>query len=122
MPLRQALDLATARAEIIRLQLEVTRLEHALAAASILEATLRPTEVIISEAAKGLSPRETEVLTRIMAGDSTDQIAHTMYVSQSTVKAFVQRIYTKLDVHNRGAAAAAGVHMGLDQEDNDEDL
>jgi len=129
MPIQATLrSLADARAEIIRLNVEVARLEHALTAANILAAVLVPPEVIVSRLEKALSKREQEILIRIMAGDSSDDIAKRFYLSLSTVKSHIGAIYQKTGVHNRGAAAMAGVHLGLetppedhaDQEGGDE--
>ena len=117
MPL-QSLNIVTARAEIIRLRMEVARLEHALTTSKILAVTLAPPKVVVTP--PNLSRRETEVLVRIMAGNSTDEIAHRLYMSPHTVKSHIGRIYHKLHVHNRGGAAATGVHLGLDAPQEEE--
>ena len=48
-----------------------------------------------------LSPKENEVLLLIIAGLTNSQIAKKMCVSVSTVKTYVEKIYIKLQVHNR---------------------
>jgi DNA-binding CsgD family transcriptional regulator len=68
---------------------------------------------------KDLSSRETEILLRIMAGDSTAAMAKRFFISVSTVKSLIQSVYIKLDVHNRGGATAAGFRLGLDPLSND---
>ena len=53
-----------------------------------------------------LSPRETEVLARIAAGDSNKLIARAFDLSPHTVKRHVANILDKLGVQTRGQAAA----------------
>lgn len=121
MPLQATLrSLADARAEIIRLNMEVARLEHALTAANILAAVLVPPEAVIARLEKALSKRQQEILIRIMAGDSTDDIAKRLYLSVSTVKIHIGHIYRKTGVHNRAAVTMAGVHLGLETPPEDQ--
>ena len=54
----------------------------------------------------GLSPRETEVLARMAAGDSNKLIARAFDLSPHTVKRHVANILDKLGVQTRGQAAA----------------
>ena len=54
----------------------------------------------------GLSPRETEVLARMAAGDSNKLIARAFELSPHTVKRHVANILDKLGVQTRGQAAA----------------
>lgn len=93
---------------------EVSRLATALTTVEVLKLSLMTPKVILIDYEKDLTPRETEVLLRIMSGDSTLTMARRFFISESTVKAFIQSIYKKLDVHNRGGATAAGFHLGLD--------
>jgi DNA-binding CsgD family transcriptional regulator len=53
-----------------------------------------------------LTPRETEVLRLIAAGDKTAQIARRIGIAESTVESHVRAIRTKLGVPTRTAAAA----------------
>jgi two-component system nitrate/nitrite response regulator NarL len=53
-----------------------------------------------------LTPRETEVLRRIVAGQSTRQMADEMGVTTSTLRSYVKSVLTKLGVHSRLQAAA----------------
>jgi DNA-binding NarL/FixJ family response regulator len=58
-----------------------------------------------------LSDRESEVLALIARGLTNAQIADELYLSVETVKTYVKRLYSKLDVHNRAqAAVAASLH------------
>jgi two-component system, NarL family, nitrate/nitrite response regulator NarL len=53
-----------------------------------------------------LTPRENEVLRRIVAGQSTRQMAREMDVAISTVRGYVKSILSKLGAHSRLQAAA----------------
>jgi DNA-binding NarL/FixJ family response regulator len=61
----------------------------------------------------GLSPREREALDLLSRGLSVPAIAGQMYVSQSTAKTYVTRLYEKLGVSNRAQALMTAVHQGL---------
>jgi len=52
-----------------------------------------------------LTPRETEVLRRIVAGQSTRQMADEMDIAISTVRGYVKGILIKLGAHSRLQAA-----------------
>lgn len=52
-----------------------------------------------------LSKREREVLSHVAAGDSNDEVASRLYISSSTVKKHLVRIYAKIGVPNRVQAA-----------------
>jgi DNA-binding NarL/FixJ family response regulator len=60
-----------------------------------------------------LSPRELEVLRLMRVGASAPQMAAALMVSESTVKTYVARIYTKLHVNNRSQAIMAAARRGL---------
>jgi two-component system, NarL family, nitrate/nitrite response regulator NarL len=53
-----------------------------------------------------LTPRETQVLRRIVAGQSTEQMAREMDVATSTLRSYIKNILTKLGAHSRLQAAA----------------
>ena len=61
----------------------------------------------------GLTPRETEVLSEMVAGHTQPQIAERLFVSLSTVNSHVQNVYAKLHVHNGSAAVAKAVRERL---------
>ncbi|OUO90582.1 hypothetical protein B5F40_06390 [Gordonibacter sp. An230] len=48
-----------------------------------------------------LSPREDEVLRLLARGNSNDAIERELFIASGTLKAHIQRIYVKLDVHSR---------------------
>jgi DNA-binding NarL/FixJ family response regulator len=60
-----------------------------------------------------LSPREAEVLALLGQGLSIPAIAGVMFVSQSTAKTYVARLYDKLEASNRTQAIMAAMRMGL---------
>jgi DNA-binding NarL/FixJ family response regulator len=66
-------------------------------------------------AARGLalSPREREVLSLLVAGHSVAAIAGMMFVSLSTAKTYVSRLYEKLGATNRASVIMAALHLGL---------
>jgi two-component system nitrate/nitrite response regulator NarL len=53
-----------------------------------------------------LTPRESQVLQRIVAGQSTGQMAREMNVATSTLYSHIGRMMTKLGAHSRVQAAA----------------
>jgi len=61
----------------------------------------------------GLSAREMEVLTLLRDGLSIPAIAMRMYISYSTAKTYVARLYQKLGATNRAQALMAAVKHGL---------
>ncbi|MEU7530423.1 response regulator transcription factor [Saccharothrix sp. NPDC042600] len=60
-----------------------------------------------------LSPREREVLLLLREGTSIPSIARSLYVSQSTAKTYVSRLYEKLGASNRAQALMAALRAGL---------
>jgi DNA-binding NarL/FixJ family response regulator len=60
-----------------------------------------------------LSPRERQVLTLLKEGRSVPEVAATIYVSLSTAKTYVARIYEKLEASNRAQALMTAVELGL---------
>lgn len=60
-----------------------------------------------------LTPRELEVLVAMHEGLTTEQIAHRLCVSDSTVKTHLAGIYRKLGVHNRVCASREAERRGI---------
>jgi two-component system nitrate/nitrite response regulator NarL len=60
-----------------------------------------------------LTPREREVLKRIVAGQGTGQMASEMNIAPSTLRTYVKNLLTKLGTHSRLRAAALASREGL---------
>ena len=60
-----------------------------------------------------LSPQQAEVLRLLSAGLSIPAIAMTMFISLSTAKTYVARLYEKLGVTNRAQALMTAVQLDL---------
>lgn len=60
-----------------------------------------------------LTPRETEILQLLGQGSSVAQIAGQLYISQSTAKTHMSKLYDKLGAANRTQAVMAAVRLGL---------
>jgi DNA-binding NarL/FixJ family response regulator len=60
-----------------------------------------------------LSPREAQVLTLLQDGLSVPAIAATLFISLSTAKTYVARLYDKLGATNRAQALMTSVQLGL---------
>lgn len=63
--------------------------------------------------APDLTSREIEVLERLVAGDSVAGMAKRLYMSESTVKTHIAKLYTKLGAHNRASAVMAAIKLGF---------
>lgn len=60
-----------------------------------------------------LTPREREVLTRLVRGESTLALARAMGVTHSTARSHVQSVLNKLGVHSQREAVIAAARHGL---------
>jgi DNA-binding NarL/FixJ family response regulator len=60
-----------------------------------------------------LTPRENEVLMLLVEGASIGSAAKALYMSESTVKTHVGKLYDKLGAHNRAEAVMAAVRLRL---------
>ena len=63
-------------------------------------------EAATGNAGPGLSHRETEILGLLASGTSNKDIAHSLFLSENTVKTHIRSILEKLHVRNRTQAAA----------------
>jgi len=60
-----------------------------------------------------LTPRERRVLQLLAAGTTVAQIGKKLFISESTTKTHIARIYEKLSVNNRAQAVISGIKLGL---------
>lgn len=60
-----------------------------------------------------LSPRENEVLQRLADGLSVAQISRQLYISESTTKTHISKLYDKLGAANRAQAIMTALRLGL---------
>ena len=63
--------------------------------------------------AEQITPREQDVLSLLVQGASSEEVARNLSVSPNTVRTHVQSIFTKLGVHSRLEATAFAVRYGL---------
>jgi DNA-binding NarL/FixJ family response regulator len=64
-------------------------------------------------AGPALSPRETEVLHLLADGLSASQIGRRLFISESTIKTHIGKIYDKLGATNRAQAVMKAVRLGI---------
>ncbi|HOB79468.1 MAG TPA: response regulator transcription factor [Ornithinibacter sp.] len=60
-----------------------------------------------------LTSRETEVLKLLVEGASVAQVGRALFMSPSTVKTHIGKIYEKLGAHNRASVVIMAVRLGL---------
>jgi LuxR family maltose regulon positive regulatory protein len=104
------LDEGASMAELLRRAVAQDR--HAPYALHLLEA-LGETAAAPQPLIEPLSERELEVLRRVAAGYSNQEIAQDLVIAISTVKKHVNSIYGKLEVRNRTQAGARARELGL---------
>jgi two-component system nitrate/nitrite response regulator NarL len=97
---------------------QITRaLDVVASGGTVFESTLschvRATIPQRSEPPYELTPRENEVLRRIVAGQGTVQMANEMNIAPSTLRTYVKNLLSKLGTHSRLQAAALASREGL---------
>ena len=60
-----------------------------------------------------MTPRETEVLTLLVEGSSTDEIADALYITPRTAGTHIANLLGKLGVTSRTAAVVLALRSGL---------
>lgn len=109
--------------------LEPEQLHRALLAVAEGQSVLSPEvtrpvlEAVRDTAGRGraevlLTEREREVLKALAKGLTTAQIAHTLFMSENTVKTHVRHILRKLEAHSRIEAVTKALQRGLLQPDD----
>lgn len=83
-----------------------------VAASAVLDSMRAPQQPAVAPASSdpqddlGLSEREAEVMDAVARGLSNDEIATALFLSEKTVKNYLNRIFRKLQVSHRAAAIA----------------
>jgi DNA-binding NarL/FixJ family response regulator len=67
----------------------------------------------LSPSGPQLTPREREVLNLLADGLGVAEISKELYISQSTTKSHVSKLYEKLGAANRAQALMTALNMGL---------
>jgi two-component system nitrate/nitrite response regulator NarL len=80
---------------------------------NVLDPGPRRASVPRTERLSGLSPREKEILARIVSGQSTRQMAFAMNITVDTVRTYVKNVLAKLGAHSRLELAALASQDGL---------
>ncbi len=65
-----------------------------------------------------LTERETEVLDLLKEGLSVSAVAKRLYISESTAKTHIAKLYSKLDATNRAHAVMNAMRLGLIRDDS----
>ena len=92
-----------------------TALAGILGGTGLRPAPARPAELdTIRHTVASLTPTQLKVLLAVLEGQFNKQIAHSLSVTEATVKAHMTAIMRKLDVRNRTQAALVARSLGLD--------
>jgi DNA-binding NarL/FixJ family response regulator len=67
----------------------------------------------MTQATVQLTPREHEILQLLGQGMSVAEVSAALFISQSTAKTHMSKLYDKLDASNRTQAVMAAVRLGL---------
>ena len=68
---------------------------------------------IRAPAPEQLTPRELDVLTWVARGASNKEIAHSLHLSEATVKSHLLHIFAKLEVNDRTQAVTLALQRGI---------
>jgi NarL family two-component system response regulator LiaR len=67
----------------------------------------------LAEQTESLTERETVVLRLLARGHSNREIAHTLHITQDTVKTYIRRILVKFNVKSRTQAVLIAIRLGI---------
>lgn len=79
----------------------------------VLDVVGQPAPKLRGELPSGLSPREVEVLAMVARGRSNKEIAAQLHLAEPTIKNHIARLYEKIGVRTRAAAALFANEHGL---------
>jgi len=65
----------------------------------------------------GLTPRDEQILAKVVVGKTNPEIAEQLGITEGTVKGHVSRIFIKLEVRNRVEAAMKGLLGAIPEEE-----
>lgn len=72
-----------------------------------------PNQQSSTKLAESLTDREMDVLRLLVEGMTNQAIAHTLQLSPTTVKGYVQTLFQKLEVSDRTQAAVKAIRLGV---------
>jgi DNA-binding NarL/FixJ family response regulator len=100
--------------EVLRSTIQQIFAGNSVLAPEITGKVLRAVRRSKTERGRGLlSEREIEVLKCLAQGQTTSQIASTLFISENTVKTHIRHILEKMEVNNRAEAVARASQMNL---------
>lgn len=79
----------------------------------LLERYVAAPPVVANEAVSGLTARELEVMRLVAAGRSNAEVGAELFLSEATVKTYVSRLLTKLDVRDRVQLTVLAYESGV---------
>ena len=86
---------------LAQLELHLQRIAHEIEAAGVISTAARVPALPSVPGLSDLSPRQHEVISRLLRGDRVSTIARAMYLSPSTVRNHLAAIYRKLGVKSQ---------------------
>lgn len=95
--------------EVIAAARHAAQSPHSFSAADLADAMRRR----MTPSGPQLSPREREVLGLLADGMGVAQISRKLYISDSTTKTHISKLYEKLGAGNRAQAIMAALRLGL---------
>ncbi|MCG2786420.1 MAG: response regulator transcription factor [Anaerolineae bacterium] len=100
--------------EVLRNTIQQIFAGNAVLAPEITNKVLQAVRRSKTERSRGLlSEREIDVLKCLARGQTTSQIAGTLFISENTVKTHIRHILEKMEVNNRAEAVARAAQMEL---------
>lgn len=81
--------------------------------APVAETPRLPQESHADARVRGLTSRETDILTRLARGQSAAMLASELGISRLTARNHIQHVFEKLEVHSRSEAVAFAFRVGL---------
>jgi PAS domain S-box-containing protein len=85
---------------------DLRRIADTIEAAGVLRSLTQTADALGISATTGLSPRQWEVISRLVRGERVATIAAEMYLSQSTVRNHLSAIFHKVGVHSQNELLA----------------